>query len=63
MKQPKVTEWFDRRYKPRYNGAYEVMLTHWPWPVLLKWNNETGWANNDFIKWRGLNYAVAFWNR
>lgn len=48
-----VTNWFDKRYKPRYTGLYQVMLAHWPWPTLLMWNNKTGWANNDFVKWRG----------
>ena len=49
-----VTDWFDKRYKPRYNGLYQVMLKHWPWPVFLLWANETGWEDTNFIKWRGL---------
>lgn len=49
-----VTDWFDKRYKPRYNGLYQVMLRAWPWPTFLMWNNDTGWENNDFVKWRGI---------
>lgn len=48
------TGWFDKRYKPRYNGLYQVTLSHWPWPVLVEWKNKSGWEHTDFIKWRGL---------
>ena len=54
-----TTEWFDKRYKPRYNGLYQVMLTAWPWPVYLMWDNTTGWENKEFVKWRGIKDGMA----
>ena len=54
-----VTDWFDKRYKPRYNGLYQVTLTAWPWPVFLSWDNATGWENNEFVKWRGIKNGMA----
>lgn len=50
-----VTDWFSKRYKPRYNGLYEVESTHWPWSFFCEWTKGIGWANNvDVVQWRGL---------
>ena len=54
-----VTDWFDKRYKPRYNGLYQVTTKHWPWPLFLEYNLETGWSDNNFVKWRGIKNGMA----
>ena len=55
------TDWFPVDIKPSYNGFYEVELTTWPWPTLIKWQKKNNWdiGNPAIIKhWRGLTEKV-----
>jgi hypothetical protein len=53
------TDWFDRRYKPRHNGLYEVETLYWPWPFLCAWSKKHKWDSTVKIKrWRGLTEPI-----
>jgi hypothetical protein len=49
----KKTNWFPAHVKPVRPGWYEVNMTTWPWPTMIKWT-KSGWKYNAVTEWRGL---------
>lgn len=55
------TDWYPAKTKPHYNGHYEVKTKEWPFPHLMKWNNNR-WCmaytdsstTSKVTDWRGL---------
>ena len=55
------TDWYPAKTKPHYNGHYEVKTKEWPFPHLMKWNNNR-WCMaftdsstaSKITEWRGL---------
>lgn len=55
------TDWYPAKTKPHYNGHYEVKTKEWPFPHLMKWNNNR-WCmtytesstTSKITDWRGL---------
>ena len=52
----KLTEWFPVGVNPAHPGMYEVNLTAWPWPLLIKWSTRSGWKKYTayVTQWRGV---------
>ena len=59
-----MTEWFDKKIKPSYEGIYEVKTKSWPFPHKAYWKDEwrqyfgpdedIGSDKLKVLEWRGL---------